>query len=384
MRKLSLVRFISLSALVILTVLWSAGCSKSPKKGESLNIGVILPLTGDYAPYGQSSKRGMEVALTDLPDGGMIGGFTVKTIFEDDKGQAKDAVTAARKMLDIDRCPVILGGLASSVALATAPIAEQSRAVLMCVFASSPKITSAGDYVFRIMPSDAFQGALLPTWLFELNIKRVATVYVNNDWGVSLKNAFNLAFLEGGGSIVLEEGISEQARDVRNIVAKIKNIESQIDAIFLPTYPEEGGLLLRQIKEARIVQPIFGGDTWANDLLVKVAGQAADGVRFLAPMQYEGPEMSEFLAKYKSKYGLEPDLPASAGYDSMKVILYAVDSLVKKGQEISGENIKTILYTIEDFMGATGRTSFDSNGDVISKEFSRRTIKSGQIESVQK
>lgn len=348
------------------------------QKQKVINIGVLLPLTGDIAVYGQSSKMGMEIAYEEF-DKDLSNNNKINVIYEDEKGLAKDAVNAIKKLISTDKTPVVLGGISSTVALSIAPIAEQNKTVLMCPFASSPLITNAGDYIFRIMPSDAFQAELLPKWLEELKYTKVAIIYVKNDWGESLKNAFTESFKASGGTIVFEESINEGSKDLKNIVAKLNKVKQEIDAIFAPTYPEEGGLLLKQIKESGIDLPVFGGDTWANDLIIKTAGKSAEGVKFLAPMQYEGNEYIEFKDKFRLKFNKDPDLPASAGYDAMKIILYCIKNIINEGKEVSGENIKMCLYQIKDFKGATGSTTFDNHGDVISKQFSRRSIKDGKI-----
>lgn len=347
------------------------------KNQQNLKIGIVLPLTGDIAPYGQSSKMGMNIAINE--DRSSNNKLKITYLFEDGVGNSRASVNAIKKLINVDQVPIVLGGLASSIALAMSPIAEESHTVLMCPFASSPKITNAGDYIFRIMPSDAFQAALLPKWFDELGYKNVGIIYVQNDWGESLKSQFIQNFEELGGKIVFEESCIEGSKDVRNIVAKLISNKGKIDALFLPTYPEEGGLLLKQIKEAGINIPIFGGDTWANDLLVKIAGEAAEGVRFLAPMQYEGKEYQMFREKYSEQYQKEPDLPAAAGYDAMKVILYCIGNLQKEGHVITADAVKNSLYKVSGFHGATGITTFDKNGDVISKEFARRIIKNGKI-----
>jgi branched-chain amino acid transport system substrate-binding protein len=167
-------------------------------------------------------------------------------------------------------------------------------------------------------------------------------------------------------------------------LSKVINIRKNCDALFLPTYPEEGAALLKQLKEYNINLPVFGGDTWANNLLISLGGTSVENVRFLAPMQYEGLEFQSFEKKYHIKFGTEPDLPASAGYDAMKLILKCLKDLKASNQNITGDNLKALLYKIQNFKGATGITTFDSNGDVISKEFSRRTIIDGNIVTTDK
>jgi branched-chain amino acid transport system substrate-binding protein len=351
-------------------------------KHSQTTVGVILPLTGDYAPYGLSCQKGMETALKEFLEENKD--FPVKANFQDNKSTTKDAVNAIRQLISVHKSPVIIGGMASNIALAIAPVAEQSKTVLLIPFASSPKLTEAGKYIFRIMPSDAFQAALLPKWIAEENKHKVGLIYANNDWGVSLKNEFIKNASANNIEIVFQESINEGDKDFRPVVNKLLNTAktTQMDAVFMPVYPQEAGVILRQYtevnKEKKAMQ-FYGADSWANDLLLKTAGATAEGVKFLAPKQYDGPESSAFTQLFKQLYQIDPDLPAAAGYDAMKLVLEAVKSEYEKSKVVKSDGIQAILNETVGFKGATGTTAFDQNGDVVSKEFVRYTVSNGKL-----
>lgn len=362
------------SILLITFTIFIMGCQKEDK--DVIKIGAILPLTGDISVYGISSKQGMEIAIEEYKDS--LKSNLVIT-FEDDKGEAKHAINAIQKLISIDKVSAVVGGVSSACAIAMGSISEKNKTVLMIPFASSPSITDLGDYIFRIMPSDAYQAELLPKWLKELNYKKVAIISVNNEWGDALKRKFKEEFLRLGGTIVFEESLNEGVKDAKSVVIKLKKIVDSCDALFLPTYPQEGATFIKQMKEFNINIPIFGGDTWANELLIKLGGSSVENVLFLAPINYDGDEFTIFEKKYKNKYTKSPDLPATAGYDAMKVILHVVKYLKTNNIELNSDNIRKELYSIKNFRGATGITTFNSYGDVVGKAFSRRTIKNGKI-----
>lgn len=151
------------------------GCQK--EKGTT-KIGVILPLTGDYASYGKMSQKGMIIAYEEWNDNSNI---KLDVVFEDNQSEINGALDALNKLINIDSVPVIIGGLSSSIASALAPRCEENKVILMCAFASSAKITNAGDYVFRIMPSDDLQARLTSKWFKELGISKVGIIYEHND-----------------------------------------------------------------------------------------------------------------------------------------------------------------------------------------------------------
>ena len=229
------------------------------------------------------------------------------------------------------------------------------------------------------MPSDAYQASLMPVWLNEFNYKKIAVIYEKNDWGVALKDEFSKDIKSINGEIVFLESIDENQKDFKNVISKLMKVVDQCDAIYIPVYTVEGGLLIKQLKEFKIHKPIFGADMFANQLLLDTGGDAVEGVMFLAPSQYTGPEYSKFAESYKTKFNKEPDLSVCAGFDAMSIIMLALKDLINEGKEITTDNIKSYLYSSIDFGGATGKTKFDKNGDPVSKTFARRIIKDGKI-----
>jgi len=362
----------------ILSILITVGIfSCSRQDAGKIKIGVLLPLSGDIAVYGISAKNGIEIAMDE--EMGLIKENNISVTFDDEKGEPKSAVNAATKMISVDNCDVLLEGGSSSCVLAIAPIAEHNKKILLATFASSPEITNAGDYIFRIMPSDVFQASLLPEWLNEYHLKRVAVIYQKNDWGVALRDKFKEIMIAAGAEITFDEGIDTQQKDFRGVVNKLKMQAAGSDAIFMPVYPVEAGNLLKQLYENKVALPIFGGDMCANQQLIDVAGVASNGVKFFAPMPYYGEEYKAFASAFKKKFNAEPDLPACAGYDAMKSVISCIKILQNDKKDVTSENIKAYLYNKVDFTGATGRVKFDSKGDPVFKIFKRRTISNGTI-----
>ena len=221
--------------IIILTLLLISAClinffqACKTKKPQEVTIGVVLPLTGDYSPYGLSCKDGMDLALDEFLE--KFEGIDVKASYQDNKSTTRDGVNAIQKLINVDKVPLVIGGMASTIALAMAPIAERSKTILLIPFASSPRISYAGQFIFRIMPSDAFQAVLVPEWMAEDKIERVGIIYVNNDWGVSLKEEFIRNASQYKIKVLFEEGINEGIRDFRQVIAKFRNLD--LDALFL-------------------------------------------------------------------------------------------------------------------------------------------------------
>ena len=345
--------------IALITISLAIGCEKKPK--EEIKIGAILALTGSYAKVGESAKRGIEIAVEEINIKGGVQGKKIQVIYEDDQGEPQKAVSAMRKLITVDKVPAIIGPMGSSAVLAIAPIAERDHVVALSPTASTPEITYAGDYIFRVTYSDAFEGSKMAEFSFrELRYKRIALLYINNDYGMGLKEAFKKEFIKLGGQIVIEEAYDAKSTDFRTQLIKIK--KSTSDAVYLTGY-NEMGQVLRQAKELGITVPFLSCIMAEIADIIKIAKDATEGVIYTHPA-YDPEKGSEitlkFAKKFKEKYGVSPDPEAGFSYDAMKLLALAIER-----EGTAAEGIKNALYQIKGYKGVTGETTFDANGDVI-------------------
>jgi branched-chain amino acid transport system substrate-binding protein len=127
---------------------------------QTIRVGVLLPLTGDIAVYGNAIKNGIELAYEESPIK-----ETLKLIIEDDKGETKSAITAFNKLLS-DNADVVIGGAMSSAAAAIAPIAQQEKTTLISPTATLPSLSNVGNYFFRLWPSDDYDGSIIANYAY--------------------------------------------------------------------------------------------------------------------------------------------------------------------------------------------------------------------------
>lgn len=365
-------KFLNLIPLLIIIVVVCLGfyinCAKKPNE---IKIGISLPLTGPIASYGTNAKRGIDLAIEEINGGGGIGGLKIMPIYEDDQNQPMLGANIMTKFATVDKVPVVIGSAGSTVTLAMTPIANRTKTLLISPISSSPKLTKeGGEYFFRICPSDILQAKILAKWIYEDGNRKVGILYVNNEWGVPIKDAFIQEFSTLGGNIPVIEASNEGDRDFRTQLVKIAAQDP--DAIFSPTYPKEGGIILKQIKELGIKVRIYAGDPWSGQELIETAGGSANGVFLTVPAEYKGSEYIKFTNKYKEKYGIEPDINAAFGYDALKAVAMAIEM-----DGIIGEEIKNAMKNV-DFQGVSGHIEFDENGDLSSEAFARKVIKNGK------
>lgn len=361
-------------AVLAITSLSLLSCSKG-KSGSEIKLGATFPLTGEVASYGQKAKRGIEMAVEDINSKGGVLGRKIVIDFQDDRNDKNAAVNIITKFATIDKVPVIFGSAGSTVTLALTPIANSNKVVLISPVSSTAKLsTEGGPYFFRTVPADDLQARILADWVYDSGARTVALVFTNNSWGKPLAEGFTEKFTAKGGKVLLSEGVMENSSDLRPVITKIKNL-GKIDAVVSPTYPKEGGVFVKQMKELGVQAPLFGGDNWGSPEFRNIAGKAAEGVCYTAPAENKSQAYTDFVQKYKAKYGEDTDVIGAYAFDAATAIFKALEA----GKSTEPDKIKEALAKVT-FKGISGDVAFKPNGDLASETFSKKTIKNGNVE----
>lgn len=346
------------------------------RRSNEIVIGAALPLTGPTSYYGEDSKRGIDMALDEINAAGGVRGQKIKVIYEDTQGKGNQAINAVRKLISADNVPVIIGCGTSTETMAVAPVVQENKRVLITPVSSAASISHAGEYVFRSVPSDGLQARDLASWVHDLNYKRIALIFVNQTWGVGLKDDFVREFQARGGEILTTEASDLDEKDFRTQLTNMK--AKNPDAYVAIIYAKEGGVLLKQARELGIKGQFFGADPWTKQQLADGAGSASDDVLFTTPAKYQGPEFQTFLQNYRKRYGKDPGIYDAHGYDCMKLVAKAIAD-----GGLTGPEIQAAMAKIRGFQGVTGETTFDENGDVTTKGFAKMTWHGGVLTPAQ-
>jgi len=353
----------------------TGGCRRS----EGLNpaadivIGATLPLTGDAAAWGKNTQDGIELALQGVNGQGGVRGRKVRVQYEDTRALAKDAVSAYNKLVSIDKVAAIIDDSVSSCTLAMAPLATRDRVAILATGATAPSISGISPYVFRIWNSDAYEGEVAASHAVEIaGLKKLAILYINNDYGVGLRQVFAEQVQKKGGQIVATEAFDQSATDMRAQLTKIKGAAP--DGIYLVGYPKEIPIALRQAKELGLNVAKIGTVAMQDEQLTKAAGDAAEGLVFPYPKEPLTEETKRFKEAFKTKYGKEPGITADVGFDAVNMIVAAM----KASSGAGGDQIRDGLKSLKDFPGASGVMSFDTKGDVH-KPMGMRLVKNGSF-----
>ena len=374
MKKVFILKSIvyGLIAILLVSTVLTLGCAKKEKE---IKIGAILALTGTGAKRGEVAKNGIELALEEINRAGGINNRKVTIIYEDSRGLPNKSVDAMNKLINVDKVPVIIGPMASGSVLASAPIAEKSKTVIISPTASSPKITEAGDFVFRNSLSATLQGiAMAQFCYYNMGLRKVAILYLNTETGLGYKEVFEKEFKILGGLVVDVEAFEQEATDYRTQLTKIS--EFAPEAIYAPSYPKNMGLILRQAAEIGLKVQFLGNIGMEDQQVIDIAGKSAEGLLYTSttfdPMSKD-KAIQEYESKYIAKFGIPSDAVAAQSYDILKILALCIE---RNGY--TAEGIKNTLYSIKDYPGISGKTTFDKNGDAI-KSISIKTVKDGKF-----
>lgn len=364
---------VAVLALVGLTAL-SGACSGTP---EEVRIGVLVPLTGGAASYGENARKGAELALKEFssshPD------LRVSLVVEDSRGEAAVGLTAATKLVDLDRVVAIVGCVTSGVTLAVAPQVNQWKVPMVSPGGSSPNLTTAGEYVFRTWPSDVFEADAMARHVAAQGVSKLAILRINNEYGAAMEAAIRQKLQEvapGGVSVVSAEVFEQGSREMRAQVLRLRQVAP--DAIYFVGFPEAAVVFARSYSEAGLKVPVLATSGFEDPQVPRDSGGVLNGTVYTKP-QSDSPAVEAFRAAYLREYGQEPGVVSDTAYDAAKLILNTIGEAAAAGQPVTGEMIQQALLRVKGHAGASGTLSFDSNGDVV-KPVALFELKQGKYE----
>jgi branched-chain amino acid transport system substrate-binding protein len=329
---------------------------------DGIKVGVLLPLTGAQAKFGEIEKRSYEMAAQEINAKGGVNGKKIELLFEDDTGKPDVGRSGVEKLISREKVSVITGGYSSSVTAAAAPVAQQFKVPFVICTGSADDITEKRyDYIFRINPAASEYPQSVESFLKEVatDVKTAALLYENSSFGQSSSKSFEEDAKRLGLKILVKEGYQAGAIDFKPILTKVK--AANPDMIYMVSYVMDASLLMRQSKELRINPKMFvgGGAGFTLPEFAKSAGDAAEGV-FSATLWIETlpfPGAKEYFNNYKKKYGDETEYHGAEAYAAM----YVVADALKRAKSITPKDVRDALVTT-DMKTAFGPVKFISYG----------------------
>src|SRR5438093_5194207 len=366
--------------LVSAIALMSCAGAKSDSNSNEIVIGEFGSLTGTTATFGISTKNGIDMAIDAMNKSGGLLGKQVRVIVEDDQGKPEEAQTVVTKLINKDQVIAVLGEVASSRTMAAAPVAQQNGIPLISPSSTNPKVTQIGDSIFRVCFIDPFQGFVMAKFATNtLKVKNVAVLRdIKNDYSVGLAEVFVDNFKKMGGNIVANESYSEGDTDFSAQLTSIKS--KNPEAVFMPGYYTEVGLVVRQARKLGLNIPFMGGDGWDSPKLIEIGGEALNGSYYSNHIAVSDPNpiIQKFVSEYRTRYGATPDALAGLGFDAASVLFDAI----KRANSTDGAKVRDAIASTKDFDGITGKITIDKDRNAV-KPAVVLEVKDGKLQFVE-
>ena len=347
-----------LLAIVMVISISFAGCGGGGGGGEesdTIKVGWIGALTGDFAPWGQCESNALQMYIDEQNEAGGVLGKQLELVKYDTKGDANESINAVKRLISNDGVCAILGPNASGAAIAIKGALNELHVPDIATVATNPAITvnedgSLNPYNFRVCFTDPYQGAVAAGYAAdELGKKNAAVLYdVAGDYSQGLTEFFVETFEKKGGTMVAKEGYKVGDTDFRPQLTKIK--EANPDIILLPcTSYKEVALIANQARELGIDCTMIGGDTWPSETLFSMAGPALENCYVVNHFDYNDPVVQPVTEAYKAKYDKSPEINAYMVKDAFDVLIAAIE----KADSADPEKITEALTQVE-IDGVTG------------------------------
>lgn len=366
--SLFLIVFIIIGVLV-------GGQQETAAEDEYIYIGLTAPITGDYAEYGNNFKKSVEMGMDLIDQKGGVLGKQLKVVVGDSKGDPKESSTLAQKYTSDEKIVAEIGDFTSTCCLAAQPIYDQVGMVQLSPTSSHPDFAKGSKYSFGIVGTQAGEGPFMAMMTNEHGFKKVAVLYINNDWGIVTNQYYSEALSQYGIEVVGREFYFDGERDFTAVLTKLK--DSNPDMLFIASMYNDGALINKQKQKLGWDIPVLGPGSLYSPKLIELGGDAVEGLYTTVVFHPKNPkpEVQAFVSEFEKRYGATPNMFAAVAFDAINLLADAIE----RAGSTDRDAIRETLAATKDFPGVTGKITFTEAGDVM-KEYTRVQVKDGEFQ----
>lgn len=340
---------ILLIVLLIGAAIALAGCK------ENVLVGVVLPLSGGHQVYGESSRAGLELAMSELRAAGESR-IELKVV---DSGSDPEKARELLAQLYRDGALAAVGGLTLSEAEAMAPVAEDAERVLLSPSAAIADQPADARYFFSLAPTDHVTGTTMASFAArELGVESAVVIRQPEMAAEALVDGFRTTLATQGGRLAASLDASGAAAE------KIAEaLGHRPDALYVAADEATAGELVRELRGRGFTGEILTTQAFACADSIGRLGDAAAHVLLTQTVflpQDGDPRVARFVERFSAATGAAPDVFAAEAYDALRVLAAALDGRPALPSEVR----KGLLHTVKDFPGVTGTIRFDETRGV--------------------
>ncbi len=350
----------------------SSTANGTPMEKETVSIGVIVPLTGAQAAYGQGIKEGLDLSADGINNTPRFG-IRINLIYEDTQSDIKNAPAAARKLTSKDNV-VALVTVLSPISLSVAPIAEETKTVLLTMASLSAKLNTAGPYVFKNDDVAAGIGITLADEAVKRGFMSAATIFAQyNDGVIEYHDAFLTEFKAKGGTVTGTEGFNGDMTDFRTPLRKL--LAAKPAALTVMGLQRDCAIIAKQARELGYKGQLLGSLCFDDPTVVAAAGAAMEGAVMTST---NGTPSLKFVELTQKKYGHEPLRWSAEAFDGLRFLALGLVRAYDGKNPVTGYGLQTALALITSFNGEAGAAEFDKDGNAH-RALHVKEVKNGEI-----
>ena len=353
-------------SIALLSLALIVGVLQAVPAQEPIKIGVVGPHSGPAAYDGQSNLLGAEIAAQEInAAGGLLGGRKIEIVAADSRGIPAEAVSAYRKVVTQDKVVAVDCCWFSSSTIAAHPTIEELKVPTTTGIAFLPDAKQTKlTYLFKFAQTPRLEGRFVDYWVKKLNIKKVAFLARNDDWGRATSGVYQARLKELGGTVLSAEFYTPGEKDFYSFLTKIKALNP--DGVNMVDISASVATQVKQMAELGLSAKALGSDGPITDALIRLAGKVSEGIPLVVRYgsTLDTPRNKAFVAAFKAKRnGEEPDQYAQAGYDSIQLHADAI----KRAGSTDPAKIREALTKSEYVSVAGSPIRFDQNQQAIPK-----------------
>lgn len=357
----------------VLSIGMLAACSSKSKGDESasgsnvIKIATQTPLSGGSAIVGESMRLGAQMKLEEEAAKFKELGYTLQLESYDDQSDPKKGVSNANIIGADNSIYAVVGHFNSGVAIPSSEVYEKYNVAMVSPGTTAVTVTDRGlKTVNRIVGRDDAQGPAGAKYAIEtLGAKKIFIIQDKTAYGTGIADAFKVAAEEAGAEIVGYEGITVGEKDFNGVINQV--VTKNPDLIYFGGIYSEAGIIIKQARDKGIDIPIMGGDGMDSSGLVDIAGDAIANtyITSVAGDSTATEAGRKFVEDYKAKFNKDAEAFSVYGYDTMGVILQAIESAIDEnnGKIPSKEKVAEAVRSVKDYEGVLTNVTFDEIGD---------------------
>jgi branched-chain amino acid transport system substrate-binding protein len=299
----------------------------------------------------------------------------IELIYEDDMCLGNEATKAVEKLIQINKVDYILGPLCNVASLATENQFVNNEVISLTLGMPNNQIANMGRYHFSFLPEIEIMMKELANYIYKnTENRKLAILYLNDNYGYENYKHFSKYFAELGGEITITETFEKSDTVTRTQLTKIKNKDS--DAVLLAAYGPHLINAIKEMRELNINLSIFGIQAFETPVILTEIPELAEGIVYPTPTDKKIPESAkDYARRYALTYGTSADVYSANAFDSLKIL---VSAITKCGNQNNNCIIEE-LNKVKDYNGANGILSVDERGVGQYKGVLLKTVRDGEF-----